>query len=388
MHRLCLITALLVVGCSSPAEPDAAASKPPVVPMVLDVPVDEPVALPTTQISPTTRGKAIAVATVADVRVTLSEEDYDDFLRETRGLDAALQLMQRELAREQAKQLGLTLTDEDMQNERNRTLAQAFGDQVPPDQYEQAMTQLLARQGISRAEFDVTIETNALLRKGAGPTVDRGLTDEMLRAEFGRRYGERASIRVISVPTLREAAEVRQRLDAGEAFETLARELNSDPVLSSQAGKIEPFTRESSVPLPLKQAMFNLKPGDVSDAVQSEGAFVVAKLEEILPPTAVEYDNVKDELREQITVELADQIMVRMRQTYAQLLSREGVLDLRDEVLARQFADRLALLRPQPTETDELRDQMERQRPTTEPAPSTRSGLMPTTAPATQPTLP
>ena len=355
MHRVALpiCLALTLAGCASdtaPPAPEAGPSR----------------ASPTTTSRPA--GEPVAIAKVGEVRVPLDRDVYRQFLEETRGLDAALNLMQRELAREQARQAGVTVGPDEVAAERERTLQQAFGNQVEPEAYDQALERLLAQQGLSEAEFDLTLETNALLRASARPSFEAGLTDEALRSEFGRRYGERARVRAISLPTLRAAADARQRAADGEDFAALARELNEDPTLAESGGEVEPFTRNSSLPEPVKAAAFALQPGEVSDPVQSEGQFLLLQLEEILPPVAVKYEDVRDALKEQVGEEFAEQIVLQSRQQYARLLATPGVLTFDAPALEEQYDRRLEALRPQPTSPEALKEQMETERPGTRPA--------------------
>ena len=305
-----------------------------------------------------------------DGRVTLDNARLRAFLMETRGLDALLNLMQLELAREQAARRGVGVMPADVEDEVRRTLDDAFGgiEGVTEADYPNLLDQLLARRQLSRAEFEVIVETNAVLRNVAEPGVRAALEDEeTLRRAFNARYGEQAKVRVIAAETLAELAAARERVEAGEEFAAVARDVNRDPGLLRTGGELQPFTRQSEMPDAFKQATFALDVGGVSDPVEAEGRYFLIRLEERIEPTAVKYEDVRDALREQIVAEQLDVLVPQLRSALAAELASER-LKVADPVLAEQLAARLEAMRPQPTEADELKERMRRERPSTVPA--------------------
>lgn len=316
-----------------------------------------------------------ATFTDEGVTITLPRERLVEFLVETRGLDALLNLMQYELAKEQARRRGVTVGDAEIEAERRRTLQQAFADQPTEDlteaEYDQLLEQLLTQQQLSQAEFDVIVGTNAHLRAVAEPAVRERLTDEVLRDAFAARYGEQAKVRVIAMTELADIQQVKQRLDAGEDFETIAREVNVDSQLKQAGGELVPFTRKADYPQAFLDATFGLKPGETSEIIQAGEGLYLVKLEELIPPTAVEFEDVKEALADQIAAEQAQRLIPELRRTLSAALTTEA-LQIENDTLARQLERRLEALRPQPTDPEALKQQLEAQRPTTQP--TTREG--------------
>ncbi len=300
--------------------------------------------------------------------VTLDNERFLRFLVDTRGLDALLNLMQLELAKEQLRRRELELTKADIDAERERTLGEAVaGVEGASDvDRDELLRQLLAQRQLSIAEFDVIIETNAALRKLAGPLVRATLTDELLRKAFAARYGEQARVRVIAMADLQGINAAKRRIDAGEDFETLARSLNTEATLTQNGGAIPPFNRQADHPQAFRDAAFAMQPGEVSDAVSAGEYFFLIKLEELIPPRVVEYENVKDALAEQIVDEQAERLLPELRRRLSQVLAT-AALKIEDPVLQEQLEARLAALVPQETSPDELKQRMEQERPTTLP---------------------
>ena len=291
--------------------------------------------------------------------ISLERDAFVRFLIDTRGLDALLNMMQLELAKEQARRAGVEVTPADVQAEAQRTLAEAFVDNadMTDAERESALEQLLARQQLSRAEFDLIIETNATLRALAGPIVREALTDEMVRDAFNVRYGEQARVRVIGRRARADFAEIEEQLAAGESFEALARRMNVEPDLAANGGELPPFTQRSNYPDTFKQVVFALKPGEVGDTIVQAGElYYKIQLQEFIAPKAVKFEDVRDGLADDLVSEQVQRSLPQMRRRLASALSSKS-LKIDDPELAAQLDARLAALQPQPTTPEELREE-------------------------------
>lgn len=309
---------------------------------------------------------------------TVDRERLVDFLIQTRGLDALLNLMQLELARALAAEEGITVTQEMIDAEARRTLDRAFAEvtDVTEEEYPELLEQLLAKQQLSRAEFDVVMETNAHLRAITAPRIAEQIDDDVLRQAFNLRFGEQVRVQHIAAGNLAEVAEARDRLEAGEDFSRVARDLSREPTTGEVGGELPPFSMQSqALPEVFKQTAFALEEGEISDPVETGGFYHLIKLIERIEPRAVKFEDVKDDLREQLAQEQAQTAMTLVRQQISQALAGEQ-LEIADPRLAEQLQNRLEAARPQPTDPEALKKQMESQRPAVAPA----------TTPTTQPT--
>jgi parvulin-like peptidyl-prolyl isomerase len=80
----------------------------------------------------------------------------------------------------------------------------------------------------------------------------------------------------------RDRAEVlRQRLLGGADFAQLAAAYSDDPALAKRRGQWTSMDRSSPYPEAIKQAVFALKPGEISRPVRQANGFYVLKLESI-----------------------------------------------------------------------------------------------------------
>lgn len=87
---------------------------------------------------------------------------------------------------------------------------------------------------------------------------------------------------------------VKQRLQKGEDFAALAKEFSQCPS-SSKGGDLGYFRRGQMVK-PFEEAAFALKPGEVSDIVETRFGYHLIKVIDKKPETTIAYDLVKDRL--------------------------------------------------------------------------------------------
>ena len=96
-----------------------------------------------------------------------------------------------------------------------------------------------------------------------------------------------------------ELEAAKRRIDAGEPFEKVAKEVSRNARTAALGGELPRFSlANTGIPDTFKQVSFMLKEGEVSNIVQSEGAYHLIKLEQKFPPRAVKYETVRDGLKE------------------------------------------------------------------------------------------
>jgi parvulin-like peptidyl-prolyl isomerase len=209
-------------------------------------------------------------------------------------------------------------------------------DQYLAQQYAQT------RQYVSRQEFDLVLETNAYLRKiaEASPELTKALTEETLQKAFAAQYGEKIVVRHIQAPNAVALQEARNRINAGENFADVARELSTNRNTAPLGGAIPPFTMNATnVPEIFKQTAFALKNGEVSDPVSAENAYHLIKVENRIAPKVVKYEDVRESLR----ADLYDKILQAAVQQLRAKVSAQVMTNLRIEnpALKAQFDKRM-----------------------------------------------
>ena len=339
---------------------------------------------------PTTRGVASrAIAHVQDV--TVDESQLINLLYESNGLDALLKLVQLNMAKAVTRARGLSVSPADVDAERKLTMSLAFPGQEESD-YDNLLKQLLQQQRVSRAEFEVVMETNANLRALARGRSNADVSEAAIQNEFNLLYGERVRVRDIPVNNPQEVSEVQRLLAVpGTRFEDVARAKGKIPALAQFGGLLPEFARTTTGYSPVfVEVAFSLQPGQVStDAIQDHGLFHVIKLEDKLPPRAIKLADVRDSVREQLITNRSNNLMAEMRAQLAQQAVRELKID--NAAMQKQFDARVAAANPKPDDKREVQRSLE-ERGERDAARDAAAATQPTLAPpatlpaATRPT--
>lgn len=98
----------------------------------------------------------------------------------------------------------------------------------------------------------------------------------------------------------REKAEgILKRIKAGEDFAKLANEVSDDTGSKTKGGDLGLFPKGRMVPA-FEQAAFSLKPGEVSDVIESPFGFHIIKVEEKKEAGIETYEQAKDKVKEKV----------------------------------------------------------------------------------------
>lgn len=293
---------------------------------------------------------------------------------EAHGLNFLLHVVQLELAEQAAAQQGIKVTPDDFKQERELTFQRMFkesddalkarlkeatekGDNTAVEKIkaelnvdrEALLEQYLAqqftqtRQYVTKQEFDLVLKTNAYLRKiaEASPQIKNAINEEMLKKAFAAQFGEKVVVRHIQAGNAADLQAAKARLDAGENFADVARQLSTNKDTARVGGAIPPFTiNATNVPKVFRDIAFALKVGEVSDPVNADGAFHLIKVENTIAPKVVKFEDVKENLR----VDLQDKVMqaaVAQLRSKLQNQTRDN-LQIENPVLKAQFEKKLA----------------------------------------------
>ena len=164
------------------------------------------------------------------------------------------------LIRQYAQKNSITITDAEL----NQSLEGLIKDMGGQQEFEKA----LAARGLTRDMFAATQRTQLLGNK-VRDAVTQGVPQTM----------EQVHARHILVQTPDQAAQALNRLNKGEDFAKVAREVSQDPSSASAGGDLGWFPRGLMVP-EFEQAAFSLKPRELSPAIQTQfGYHIIQVLE-------------------------------------------------------------------------------------------------------------
>ncbi len=154
---------------------------------------------------------------------------------------------------------------------------------------------------------------DTLVRRSAQVTVlsfalmDQGPPDEAARTYYEAHKDDFAQVCAshILVKTREEADKVKGRLDAGEDFGAVAKEVSTDTGSKDQGGQLGCFGRENSLVPEFTTAMFSQPVGQVGAPVQSQFGYHLIKVtSHEVPP----YERVAGQARDQAAASAQDKL--------------------------------------------------------------------------------
>lgn len=217
----------------------------------------------------------------------------------------------------EAKALGITVTDEEIEQELKRGMS-GYGSE------EQYYDQMQSELGLSRQElhdetaYRLTLQAVAT----AGITVSEIEIDEYL-TQNAERFTPRKQMQLsmIKLATYNGANQVMDRLEQGEDFAGLAREVSIDEESRQHGGNIgtveenDPFWPEE-----LLKTAAGLETGDIAGPLQVEGGYAVIRLEKLIDPGKPDQDELRGLIRQELALEQAaplQQVESDLRAKYA-----------------------------------------------------------------------
>lgn len=267
----------------------------------------------------------------------------NDLLIRARGLEILRHLVADELVRQEAGRNKVEVTEADVQGEHDRTLDRMFGSaagagKTPAQiaaaakQREALLDQLLTQRKVSRVRWQLTMRRSAVLRRLAERDVT--VTDKEVRDEFDFQFAPKVVVRHIQTASLRDTEKILKLLAQKKDFAELAGKHSTNA--STRNAPLPPIGRKpGNPPLPeaIRQAALALKKvGDVSEPIQTGTAFHLVKLDKILEPDDVKFEDVRDKLREAIR----ERNLLLAQQQILQRLIREANIEYVDPVLKEQ----------------------------------------------------
>ncbi len=262
-----------------------------------------------------------------------------DLLLRGHGPAVLEQLIGLEAALAAAAENGIGVTDADVESETERSLrnlsnplSSVTDGDVDRETAERVLDRVLAQRNISREVFRIVMRRNALLRRIVQSQLH--VTDQQLRDEYERAYGERVQVRHIQLATPAEAARVQARLAAGGDFVELARLHSANQITAQRGGLLNSFSRrEDQLASHFRDIAFALEPGRVSDAVRLGEWYHLIKLERRLPATYPEFASVRAVLEARLRERLSDSAMLELYEK----LFRESRIEVFDPILRAAF---------------------------------------------------
>lgn len=258
----------------------------------------------------TLNGEAI---TVAEFEKALARERWKfggELSMSSQRLHAVKQQVMEELLKErlllqEAKKRGVEVSPEALQKETA----------LFKNHYSNAedFKKFLEIRGMTSAEFEEEIRKKLRLQKLTEEvTLEKSpITDEDLQKYYNTHlsefwHGEEVRARQMVTDSKEKAYALRGRLLNGDAFEALARQYSMSPD-RKQGGDLGWFAR-GVMPPEFDQICFNLKPGELSEVIQTPYGYHLFEVLEVRGAGQLPFDAVKEDLRKKRVEEKAKEI--------------------------------------------------------------------------------
>lgn len=214
--------------------------------------------------------------------------------------DQAMQyLVQEDEYEQKAKQLGISVTDTDVQNRLKQIKQQYFGGNQK--KYE---TQLKS-QGLTEAQIEQDLRAQILSEKLYNNVTSKVTVSQAAIKSYydGHKstYSQAASrdVRHILVNNKKLADQLYQELKSGANFAKLAKKYSKDPGSASNGGKLT-VSKGQTVPQ-FDKVAFSLKTGALSPPVHSQyGWHIIQALSPIRPAKQTPLKDVQDSIKQQL----------------------------------------------------------------------------------------
>ena len=215
-------------------------------------------------------------------------------------------LVQREQFEQKAEELGVTISDSDVEKQMQTIKAQYFGKNGKCDascvkKYEAE----IKKQGVSdeqvREDVRASVVQNKIYEKvTAGVTVsDKEIEQYYKKNKQNYIQPESRDVRHILVKKKALAESLYQRAKSGENFAALAKKFSTDPGTKKQGGKL-PIAKGRQVP-EFDKAAFALDTGEISQPVKtSYGWHIIMALDGIKKQKVTPLSEVKPAISQQL----------------------------------------------------------------------------------------
>lgn len=208
------------------------------------------------------------------------------------------QMIEQRLILQQARQLGALATEAQI----DQALSNIKANFPSETEFQFALDQ----RGLTLADLRDRLRTNLTVQNLQAQVSSATVSDAEIqkyyqdhRSEYDQ--AEQVHVRHILVESEAEARLVLARLNRGEKFEDVARQLSKDPGSKEQGGDLGWISRGQLVP-EFEKAAFALQPKALSNAIKTQYGYHIIQLIERKAARPSTLDQVREQIRRQLVV--------------------------------------------------------------------------------------
>lgn len=230
---------------------------------------------------------------VATVDGTEIEQDalYEQMVK-TSGAEALDIMISNEIIRQEAEKADIEITQEELDAELAEYEEQYGG--------AEGLAAALEGSGLTKEDLEEEMKNFLRIEKLIGPEIE--ITDEAIETYFKENkeaLGQSATVEAshILTETKEQAEEVAQKLADGEDFAELAAEYSVDTANAENGGELGSFGKGEMAP-EFEEAAFAMKPGEVSDPVQTDFGYHIIKVTDKTEASEATLEDSKEQIKE------------------------------------------------------------------------------------------
>jgi peptidyl-prolyl cis-trans isomerase C len=222
------------------------------------------------------------------------------------------QLVEIEIAKAYAEEQGITVSEQDVNQEvetlKDQVAQQAQGQDIGR---EEAFDQALQQAGITEEQLRQQIREQLPIQKvqervagGAGPSQEEveQFYEQNKAAQFTTPETRCTRHILFNKDQKEKAEEVKKQLENGGDFAALAKKYSQDPGSAEQGGDLGCIGRGETVPN-FEEAVFNAEQGEIVGPVETEFGYHVIEVTDIQEEATQPLSEVEAQIREQLTTE-------------------------------------------------------------------------------------
>lgn len=248
----------------------------------------------------TTDNEASDIASAAGQPIT--DQQWIDELKRKYGEEVLIGMINHIVVDMEAKSLGVTVTDHEVDQELARTIA-GYGSE------QQYYAQMQSELGLSREEVfaETAYRLNLQAIATVGITISEADIDAYLEQNTERFIPKKEMrLSMIKVTSYEEAQQVMDRLEQGDDFAALARELSIDEESRMRGGSLGKVEEDNPFwPEELLETAASLDAGDIAGPIETKDGFAIIRLESIHSPQMPDEDDIRALIRQELALEQA-----------------------------------------------------------------------------------
>ena len=222
------------------------------------------------------------------------------------------QLVEIEIAKAYAEEQGITVSEQDVNQEvetlKDQVAQQAQGQDIGR---EEAFDQALQQAGITEEQLRQQIREQLPIQKvqervagGAGPSQEEveQFYEQNKAAQFTTPETRCTRHILFNKDQKEKAEEVKKQLENGGDFAALAKKYSQDPGSAEQGGDLGCIGRGETVPN-FEEAVFGAEQGEIVGPVETEFGYHVIEVTDIQEEATQPLSEVEAQIRDQLTTE-------------------------------------------------------------------------------------